>query len=96
MLSRSESLTGISQKKSAYKYWLGIAKLWQWLNKHEEPPVPRKSHSENVHEPILNNTVFKEIPAVIKVARESQNLTIKQLANKSGYEITLIYAGELD
>lgn len=27
---------------TAYKYWLGIGKLWKWLGKPEDPPRPRK------------------------------------------------------
>lgn len=77
-------------EETAYKYWLGIAKLWQWLNKHEEPPVPRKAHNGETQKPIRNTTVFNEIPVVIKAARESQNITIEQLANRSGCEVCLI------
>jgi hypothetical protein len=77
-------------EETAYKYWLGIAKLWQWLDKHEEPPAPRKVHIMETQKSSPNTDTLKEIPAAIKAARELQNLTINQLANKSGYEATLI------
>lgn len=77
-------------EETAYKYWLGIAKLWQWLDKHEEPPAPRKVHVMETQKSSPNTDRLKEIPAAIKAARERQNLTVNQLANKSGYEATLI------
>ncbi|MFA6051774.1 MAG: helix-turn-helix transcriptional regulator [Methylobacter sp.] len=77
-------------EETAYKYWLGIAKLWQWIEKHEEPPAPRKGHIVETQKSSPDTDRLKEIPVAIKAARELQNLTIKQLANKSGYEATLI------
>jgi len=26
--------------KTAYDYWLGICKLWEWIGKNEKPPKP--------------------------------------------------------
>ena len=75
-------------EETAYKYWLGIAKLWQWIGKHEEPPAPHKS--QTFQKTVLKDTVITEISTVIKAARESRNLTIQQLANVSGCETLLI------
>jgi len=72
------------------KYWLGIAKLWQWLDKHEEPPAPRKNHAMEAQKFNQDADKLKEIPLAIKSARELQGLTTNQLANKSGYETALI------
>ncbi|NOS75268.1 MAG: helix-turn-helix transcriptional regulator [Methyloglobulus sp.] len=74
--------------ETAYKYWLGIAKLWQWIGKHEEPPAPHKV--QTFQKSVLNDTVFTEILTAIKCARESKNLSIPQLANMTGLEINLI------
>jgi len=74
--------------ETAYKYWLGIAKLWQWIGKHEEPPEPHKV--QTFQKSVLNDTVFMEISTAIKCARESKNLSIPQLANLSGCETLLI------
>lgn len=85
--------------ETAYKYWLGISKLWEWLGKHEEPPKPHKLKTDITETDNSNETVYKEISVAIKAAREIRNLTIMQLANKSGYEamlITDIENGETD
>ena len=74
--------------ETAYKYWLGIAKLWQWIGKHEEPPEPHKV--QTFQKSVLKDTVFTEISTAIKCARESKNLSIPQLANMTGLEINLI------
>jgi hypothetical protein len=74
--------------ETAYKYWLGISKLWDWIGKHEEPPSPHKS--QTFQKSVLKGTVITEISTVIKAARASHNLTIQQLANVSGCEPLLI------
>jgi hypothetical protein len=74
--------------ETAYKYWLGISKLWEWIGKHEEPPAPHKS--QIFQKPVLNVMVFTAISTAIKGARESKNLSIPQLANMTGLEINLI------
>lgn len=74
--------------ETAYKYWLGIAKLWQWIGKHEEPPSPHKS--QTFQKSVLKDTVITEISTVIKGTRESKNLSIPQLANMTGLEMNLL------
>jgi hypothetical protein len=39
-------------EKTAYDYWLGICKLWEWCGKTEKPPKPRVSI--NNHREIFN------------------------------------------
>jgi hypothetical protein len=76
---------------TAYKYWLGICKLWEWIGKHEAPPKPFKISAENLAETVANNNpVFSEFSKAIKAARKSKKLTVQQLANMTGCEVFLI------
>ena len=72
--------------KVAYDYWLGICKLWVWIDKPEKPPKPNNF----VEQDIISNGVFTEISSAIKAARESSNYSIQKLANISGLESELI------
>jgi len=72
--------------KVAYDYWLGICKLWVWLDKPDKPPKPNNF----VEQDIISNGVFTEASAAIKAARESHKYTIQKLANMAGLETLLI------
>jgi len=72
--------------KVAYDYWLGICKLWVWLDKPDKPPKPNNF----VEQDIISNGVFTEESAAIKAARESHKYTIQKLANMAGLEALLI------
>ena len=80
--------------QTLHKYWLGLCKLWGWLDKHEEPPKPRKAMDivkpELVDTHQLPGTCFTELSTVVKYSRESMQLTVRQLGNMSGLEVTLI------
>ena len=52
--------------------------------------MPRKGYIAETQKSSPDTDRLKEIPVAIKVARELQNPTINQLANKSRYEATLI------
>ena len=54
--------------KVAYDYWLGICKLWVWIDKPDKPPKPNNF----VKQDIISNGVFTEISSAIKAAREYQ------------------------
>ena len=75
---------------TAYKYWLGISKLWEWIGKHEAPPKPFKISTENLAKTTSNNSEFSEFSKAIRAARESKKLTVQQLANMTGCEAFLI------
>ena len=77
-------------EETAYKYWLGISKLWEWLGKHEDPPKPFKTNTDSagIHENA--GTTFFEFSQAIKAARESKEISVQKLANLSGHETTLI------
>jgi DNA-binding XRE family transcriptional regulator len=72
--------------KVAYDYWLGICKLWLWIDKPDKPPKPNNF----IEQDIISNGVFTEISVAIKTARESHKYTIQKLANISGVESELI------
>jgi DNA-binding XRE family transcriptional regulator len=72
--------------KVAYDYWLGICKLWVWLDKPDKPPKPNNF----VGQDIISNGVFTEASAAIKAARESHKYTVQKLANMAGLEALLI------
>jgi DNA-binding transcriptional regulator YiaG len=80
--------------KTLHEYWLGIVKLWGWLNKSGEPPEPRKATDiakpELTDTQQLTGTRVTELSAAVKYAREAMKLTVRQLANLSGMEVTLI------
>lgn len=86
-------------EKTAYDYWLGICKLWEWIGKPDKPPKPHKmskptgSHDSNIE------LVFPEFSKAIKSARELKDLSIQKLANLSGCEamvVNEIEAGKYD
>lgn len=88
-------------EKTAYDYWLGLCKLWEWTGKPGQPPKPHK-RSEPTEDPAptaVNPLSFPNIAQAIRAARKTKNLTCQQLANLSGCElITLeeIEAGTYD
>ena len=51
--------------KVAYDYWLGICKLWTWIDKPEKPPKPNNF----VEQDIISNGVFTEISVAIKTSQ---------------------------
>jgi hypothetical protein len=73
-------------EKVAYDYWLGICKLWVWIDKPDKPPKPNNF----IEQDIISKGVFTEISVAIKTARESHKYTIQKLANISGLESELI------
>jgi len=73
-------------EKVSYDYWLGICKLWVWIDKPGKPPKPNNFVDQN----IISNGVFTEISSAIKVARETHKYTIQKLANMTGLEALLI------
>jgi len=75
---------------TAYKYWLGICKLWEWIGKHEAPPKPFKISEVSRAKTADNNQGFSELSLAIKAAREAKKLTVQQLANMTGCEVLLI------
>ena len=80
--------------QTLHKYWLGLCKLWGWLEKNEEPPKPRKATDivkpELIDTHQLPATRFTELSTAVKYSRESMQLTVRQLANLSGLEVVLI------
>ncbi len=79
-------------EKTAYDYWLGLCKLWEWTGKPGQPPKPHKL-SAPTEEPTptsVNQTVFTNIAQAIRAARATKNLTVQQLANLSGCELITI------
>jgi hypothetical protein len=73
-------------EKVAYDYWLGICKLWVWIDKPDKPPKPNNF----IEQDIISKGVFTEISVAIKAARESHKYTIQKLANMTGLEALLI------
>jgi len=73
-------------EKVSYDYWLGICKLWAWIDKPDKPPKPNNF----VEQDNISDSVFIEISLAIKAARESNNYSINKLANISGLESGLI------
>ena len=84
---------------TAYKYWLGLCKLWEWLGKHEEPPKPFKHGVAPEIKKLVEYPVIPELSVAIKTVREKRELSIHKLANMTGCEPWLIEAiesGKLD
>jgi hypothetical protein len=73
-------------EKVSYDYWLGICKLWVWIDKPDKPPKPNNF----IEQDIISKGVFTEISVAIKAARESHKYTIQKLANMTGLEALLI------
>lgn len=84
--------------KAANDYWLGLCKLWEWLNKHGKPPKPNNFNDQNnklfTKPYIPTEAKCTEVSVAIKSTRESRNLNIRQLSNMTGIEITLIESVE--
>ncbi len=75
---------------TAYKYWLGISKLWEWIGKHNAPPKPFKMNSGSAVSPENGGLIFSEFSQAIKTARELKDLSIQKLANLSGCEAMVV------
>jgi hypothetical protein len=76
-------------EKTAYDYWLGICKLWEWLGKPGKPPKPHKQF-EAQEKPRQQQSISPDIATALRSARESQSLTVLKLANMAGCEAALI------
>lgn len=80
--------------ETLHKYWLGICKLWEWIDKHEAPPEPHKAPRADKSNPIIIEQLvapyFYELATAIKFFRESQGLSIQKLANMTGIETSSI------
>lgn len=77
-------------EKTAYKYWLGLSKLWEWIGKHSAPPKPFKRYVDSVVSSENIGTSFSEFSRAVKAARESKNLSVQKLANLSGCEAMVV------
>jgi hypothetical protein len=77
---------------TAYKYWLAISKLWEWLGKHEAPPKPFKGDKQLLPKSVQNpaGNYFKDIGFAIKSARELQSMSVLKLANLTGFDLMVI------
>ena len=75
--------------KMAYDYWLGMCKLWEWIDKPDKPPKPNNVSKQNDHI-VQERKPIPGISTAIKTARESKNITVQQLANLTGCEAMLI------
>ena len=75
---------------TAYKYWLGISKLWEWIGKHDAPPKPFKINTDSTINREDAGTIFSELSQAIKAARELNGLSIQRLANLSGCEAMVV------
>jgi hypothetical protein len=77
---------------TAYKYWLAISKLWEWLDKHEAPPKPFKADKRLLPKPEQNpaGNFFPNIGSAIKFTRESQSMSLLKLANLTGCDLMAI------
>ncbi len=85
---------------TAYKYWLAISKLWEWLGKHEPPPKPYKADKRLLpkSEQHPAGIFFRDSGLAIKFARETQSMSVLKLANLTGcnlMKIEEIEAGNL-
>jgi len=49
-------------EKTAYDYWLGICKLWEWIGKNEKPPKPNTFpvQEKNINRNLLQNLRTKD------------------------------------
>ncbi len=84
---------------TAYKYWLALCKLWEWLGKHETPPKPFKQGIESEIKKPVEYPVIPELSVTIKTVREKREVSIHKLANLTGCEpwiIAEIESGKLD
>lgn len=81
---------------TAYKYWLAISKLWEWLGKHEAPPKPFKADQRLLPKSAQNlaGNFFCDYGSAIKSARESQSMSVLKLGNLTGCDLMVI--GEIE
>lgn len=83
-------------EKNAYEYWLAIGKLWDWLDKHDEPPkaIAFSGTDEDwkAQQKVryTSRKTYNNISDAIKAARTTRQLSEQQLANMTGYETQLI------
>ena len=79
---------------TAYRYWLAIAELWTWLDKHGHPP--KKITSDQLTKPKTKKekSYFNDPRQAIKAARERRQISLQNLANLTGLEVTEIEAIE--
>lgn len=77
-------------EKVAYDYWLGICKLWLWIDKPEKPPKPNNFKGEVVASGVGQDTLVKDMSIAVRLARESKKYTVHKLANMSGLESSVI------
>jgi hypothetical protein len=77
---------------TAYKYWLAISKLWEWLGKHEAPPKPFKGDKLQLPKSAQNlaGNFFPDVGSAIKSARELQSMSVLKLANLTGFDLMVI------
>lgn len=77
---------------TAYKYWLAISKLWEWLGKHEAPPKPFKADNRLLPKFEQNSAghFFRDSGSAIKSARESQSMSVLKLGNLTGCDLMAI------
>ena len=73
-------------EKVSYDYWLGLCKLWEWINKPDKPPKPNNF----INLASVEKELITDLSVAIKTARECHKLTLQQLANLSGLEVVLI------
>ncbi|MDP2203760.1 MAG: hypothetical protein Q8K07_17200 [Methylicorpusculum sp.] len=85
--------------KSAYDYWLGLCKLWEWLKKPDKPPKPNTF--ADYHGPVQRKDKDSEakpgsvrLAEAVHQARVRKHLSLQQLANLSGCEVKDIEALE--
>ena len=79
---------------TAYRYWLAIAKLWAWLDKHGHPP--KKIPNDQLTKPKTKKekSYFNDPGQAIKAARQLRQISLQNLANLTGVEVTEIEAIE--
>jgi hypothetical protein len=96
---------GLSDQ-TLYKYWLGISKLWKWLDKQEKPPKPfyseilesiNESSSEidqTINPPV--NKKFKTFGLCMKYALKKKDISLNELSRMTDLDIEKLngYIGE--
>ncbi|MCX7096319.1 MAG: helix-turn-helix transcriptional regulator [Methylococcales bacterium] len=76
--------------KVAYDYWLGLCKLWVWIDKPGKPPRPNNFGDAGAAGGEEQESMVADMPQAIKLARESKKYTVQKLANLTGLECSLI------
>jgi hypothetical protein len=75
-------------EKTAYDYWLGICKLWEWIGKKEKPPKPNTfSKGEEIPNKILH---FSSLSQAVKYSMNKKEISADELARISKCELTVI------